>query len=51
MEDMGMTDLQFKSFLKLLVRQLEEATEEKEAEDIRKQINKVLEDLNDMLQG
>lgn len=51
MEDMGMTDLQFKSFLKLLIRQLEDATEEKEAEDIRKQINKILEDLTDMMQG
>ena len=32
MEEMGMTDLQFKSFLKLLIKQLENAKTEEECE-------------------
>lgn len=44
MEDMGMTDLQFKSFLKLLIKQLETAKTEEEKQSI------ILE-LKEMLQG
>lgn len=44
MEDMGMTDLQFKSFLKLLIKQLESAQTEKEKEAI-------IQELKEMLQG
>ncbi len=44
MEEMGMTDLQFKSFLKLLIKQLEDAkTEEEKAE--------IIKELKEMLQG
>ncbi len=44
MEDMGMTDLQFKSFLMLLIKQLENA----KTDDERKEI---IEQLKQMLQG
>lgn len=44
MEEMGMTDLQFKSFLKLLVRQLEDAKTEEDK-------NKIISELKEMLQG
>lgn len=44
MEEMGMTDLQFKSFLMLLIKQLEDAkTEEEKAE--------IIKELKEMLQG
>lgn len=42
MEDMGMTDLQFKSFLKLLVKQLENAKTEEERTDIIKELKEML---------
>ena len=43
MEEMGMTDLQFKSFIMLLIKQLEAKTEaEKQA---------IIEQLKQMLQG
>lgn len=44
MEDMGMTDLQFKSFLKLLIKQLEDAKNDEEKE-------KIIKELKEMLQG
>ena len=44
MEEMGMTDLQFKSFLKLLVRQLEDAKTDEDK-------NKIISELKDMLQS
>lgn len=44
MDDMGMTDLQFKSFLKLLIKQLENAKTEEEKQEI-------IEELKGMLQG
>lgn len=44
MEEMGMTDLQFKSFLKLLIKQLESAKTEEEKEA-------VIKELKEMLQG
>lgn len=44
MEEVGMTDLQFKSFLMLLIKQLEDAkTEEEKAE--------IVKELKEMLQG
>lgn len=51
MEDMGMTDLQFKSFLMLLINQLKEAKEKGEKEEIVKALEKTIEDLNEMLRG
>ena len=44
MEDIGMADLQFKSFLKLLIIQLEDAKTEEEKE-------KIVNELKGMLQG
>ena len=44
MEQMGMTDLQFKSFLKLLIKQLEDAKTEEEKQE-------VIKELKEMLQG
>lgn len=42
MEEMGMTDLQFKSFLMLLIKQLEEAKTEEEKEAIIQELKKML---------
>ena len=44
MEEMGMTDLQFKSFIMLLIKQLEDARTEAEKKAI-------IEQLKQMLQG
>ena len=44
MEEMGMTDLQFKSFIMLLIKQLEDANTEAEKQAI-------IEQLKQMLQG
>ncbi|MFQ7515727.1 MAG: hypothetical protein ACLRMM_09850 [Ruminococcus callidus] len=44
MEEMGMTDLQFKSFIMLLIKQLEDAKTETEKQAI-------IEQLKQMLQG
>nr|DAM92685.1 MAG TPA: hypothetical protein [Caudoviricetes sp.]DAQ90131.1 MAG TPA: hypothetical protein [Caudoviricetes sp.] len=44
MEEMGMTDLQFKSFLKLLIMQLEDAKTEEQKQE-------VIQQLKEMLQG
>ena len=44
MEEMGMTDLQFKSFIMLLIKQLEDAKTEAEMQAI-------IEQLKQMLQG
>ena len=38
----GMTDLQFKSFLKLLIKQLEEAKTEEEKQEIIKELQEML---------
>lgn len=51
MEVMGMTDLQFKGFIKLLIRQLEEAESEESKEKILEEIDKIKKDLQDMLEG
>lgn len=42
MEDVGMTDLQFKSFLKLLIKQLETAKNEEEKAEIIKELKEML---------
>lgn len=42
MQEMGMTDLQFKSFLKLLIKQLEDAKTETEKEEIIKELKEML---------
>ena len=44
MEDMGMSDLQFKSFLKQLVKRLEDAVESGDAEMAEK-LKDVIQDL------
>ena len=51
MEDMGMTDLQFKSWLRQIIRRLEEAESEdsKEKKDIK--LDELLKDLREDLQG
>jgi hypothetical protein len=48
---MGMTDLQFKAFIKLLLRQLEDAQEKNDVELTKKEMGKILSDLREMLQG
>lgn len=42
MEEMGMTDLQFKSFLKLLIKQLEDAKTEEQKQEIIQQLKEML---------
>ncbi len=42
MEEMGMTDLQFKSFLKLLIKQLEDAKTEEQKQEIVQQLKEML---------
>ncbi len=42
MEEMGMTDLQFKSFLKLLIMQLEDAKTEEQKQEIIQQLKEML---------
>lgn len=42
MEEMGMTDLQFKSFLKLLIMQLEDAKTEEQKQEIVQQLKEML---------
>lgn len=51
MEEMGMTDMQFKSFLKQLIRNLEEAKGEDDEEAIRKHLEEVIQDLREDLQS
>lgn len=49
--EMGMTDLQFKSWLKQIIRGLESAKEEDTKEETDKKINEMLQDLKEDLQG
>lgn len=42
MEEIGMTDLQFKSFLKLLIMQLEDAKTEEQKQEIIQQLKEML---------
>ena len=51
MEEMGMTDLQFKSWLKQIIRGLEGAKEEGTKEKTKKKIDELLKDLKEDLQG
>lgn len=48
---MGMTDLQFKSYLKQLIRALEEAERKDTKEQILAEIERLKRDLQDDLQG
>lgn len=49
--EMGMTDLQFKSWLKQIIRGLESAKEENTKEKTDKKIEEMLNDLKEDLQG
>ena len=49
--EMGMTDLQFKSWLKQIIRGLENAKEESTKEDTDKKLDELLKDLREDLQG
>lgn len=51
MEEMGMTDLQFKSWLKQIIRGLECAKDEETKEETDKRIDELLKDLKEDLQG
>lgn len=51
METMGMTDLQFKSWLKQIIRGLESAKEEDTKENTDRKIDELLKDLKEDLQG
>lgn len=48
---MGMTDLQFKSFLKMLIRALETAEKQDNKEDILAEISRLKHELQEDLQG
>lgn len=49
--DMGMTDLQFKSWLKQIIRGLEDAKNEIDKEQTDRKIDSLLKDLKEDLQG
>ncbi|MCI5584956.1 MAG: hypothetical protein MR383_05300 [Lachnospiraceae bacterium] len=51
MQDMGMTDLQFKSWLKQIIRGLEGAKDKSTKEETDKKIDELLKDLKEDLQG
>ena len=51
MEDMGMTDLQFKSWLRQIIRRLEEAESEDSKEKTYIKLDELLKDLREDLQG
>ena len=51
MEEMGMTDLQFKSWLKQIIRGLQNAKEETTKEATDQKITELLQDLTEDLQG
>lgn len=51
MNEMGMTDLQFKSWLKQVIRGLERAKNEKTKEETDKKLDELLKDLREDLQG
>ncbi len=51
MEEMGMTDLQFKSFLRMMVNYIEEAKAEESKEGTDEKLDKVLENLKADLEG
>ena len=51
MNGMGMTDLQFKTYLKQLIRALERAESKDTVEEIREELAKIKQDLQDALEG
>lgn len=51
MKEMGMTDLQFKSWLKQIIRGLEGAKEKTTKEETDRKIDELLKDLKEDLQG
>lgn len=51
METVGMTDLQFKSWLRQFIRGLEGAKEKTTKEDTDRKIEELLKDLKEDLQG
>ena len=51
MEEMGMTDLQFKSFLKQLIRNIEDAMGSQTREEVEERLEELLKDLKEDLQG
>lgn len=51
MQEMGMTDLQFKSWLKQLIRNLEDARGESTKEETDRKLAELLDDLREDLQG
>lgn len=51
MESTGMTDLQFKSWLKQIIRGLEDAKKEDTKESTDKKLEELLKDLKEDLQG
>lgn len=48
---MGMTDLQFKSYLKQLIARLERAKDQETREAVQAEIERLLDDLREDLQG
>lgn len=50
-QEMGMTDLQFKSWLKQIIRGLEGAKEKSTKEETDKELEELLKDLKEDLQG
>ena len=48
---MGMTDLQFKSYIKSLIRSIERAEEQKDEESIRRELEKLKADLLEIMEG
>lgn len=50
-EEMGMTDLQFKSYLKQLIRNIEKVKKEESKEKMEQRIDEIICDLREDLQG
>ena len=48
---MGMTDLQFKLLIKLLIRSIEHAEEQKGEEAVKKELEKLKADLQEIMEG
>ena len=45
MDEMGMSDLQFKSFLKQLVKRMEDARDEPSEEEVKSKLDEIIQDL------
>lgn len=50
-EEVGMTDLQFKSWLKRIIAELQEATDKETKQETDEKIERLLRDLKEDLQG